>query len=114
MALIRPFVPARDFARSIEFYKALGFGLEYEDASVAIFDFEGAGFLLQNYYVREFAENCMIQLFVNDLDAWWTRTEGLAEKFDVRAPVAPEMKDWGIRVGFLFDPTGVLWHVAEP
>jgi hypothetical protein len=114
MALIRPFVPAKDFARSIEFYKALGFDLEFEDPTIAIFGFEGTGFLLQNYYVKEFAENCMYQFFVADLDAWWARTDGLADRFSVREPVAPEMKPWGIRVGFLFDPSGVLWHVAEP
>ena len=114
MALIRPFVPARDFARSIEFYQALGFELEYQDDTIAIFGFEGAGFLLQNYYTKAFAENCMQQFFVSDLDAWWKRTEGLAECFAVREPVAPAMKPWGIRVGFLFDPSGVLWHVAEP
>jgi catechol 2,3-dioxygenase-like lactoylglutathione lyase family enzyme len=114
MALIRPFIPARDFERSIEFYEAIGFEREYKDASIAIFGFEGAGFLLQNYYHKEFAENCMQQFFVADLDAWWPRTRGLAERFGVREPVAPEMKEWGIRVGFLFDPSGVLWHVAEP
>ncbi len=56
----------------------------------------------------------MNQLFVADLDAWWRRTGDLVARFGVRAPIAPTMQPWGIRVGFLFDPTGVLWHVAEP
>ncbi|MFA5962999.1 MAG: VOC family protein [Sphingomonas sp.] len=114
MALIRPFLPAKDFAASKAFYTAIGFTLDYHDDKIAIFDFEGAGFLLQNYYVAEFAENCMAQLFVRDLDGWWQRTDGLAERYGVRAPIAPELQDWGIRVGFLFDPSGILWHVAEP
>jgi hypothetical protein len=113
LALIRPFLPAKDFAVSKSFYEAIGFQLQYHDDSIAIFEFEGAGFLLQNYYVEEWAGNWMSQLFVPDLDNWWLRTEGLAERFGVRAPVAPKMQDWGIRVGFLVDPSGVLWHVAE-
>lgn len=113
MALIRPFVPAKDFAVSCAFYESIGFELSYKDETVAIFDYQGAGFLLQNYYVAEFADNSMHQLFVPDLDTWWTRTAGLVERFGVRAPSAPAMQPWGIRVGFLVDPSGVLWHVAE-
>ncbi|TPG22747.1 glyoxalase [Sphingomonas koreensis] len=114
MALIRPFVPAKDFARSIAFYEALGFAIDYQDDTVAILDFEGAGLLLQNYYVAAFADNCMNQLFVRDLDDWWARTIDLAERFGIPSPTAPAMQPWGIRVGFLVDPSGVLWQVAEP
>ena len=114
MTLIRPFLPARDFERSKAFYAALGFVTEHEDETLAILGYDGAGFLLQNYFVQEFADNCMVQLFVRDLDDWWRRTEGLVGRFGVREPVAPAMQPWGIRVGFLFDPSGVLWHVAEP
>lgn len=114
MALIRPFVPARDFAASKAFYEAIGFRLEYADDSIAIFEQDGAGFLLQNYHVAEFAENSMHQFFVRDLDGWWSRTECLVERFGVRAPIAPAMQEWGIRVGFLFDPSGVLWQISEP
>lgn len=113
MALIRPFLPARDFAQSQAFYDAIGFTRTYADDSIAIYDFEDAGFLLQNYYQAEWARNTMLQLFVRDLDAWWQRTEGLAARFGIREPAAPEVKPWGIRVGMLVDPAGVLWHVCE-
>ncbi len=112
--MIRPFLPAKDFTASKAFYEAIGFRIEFQDSQIAILDFEGAGFLLQNYHVAEWAGNCMNQLFVRDLDGWWTRTEGLVERFGVRTPIAPKMQDWGIRVGFLFDPSGVLWQVGEP
>lgn len=114
MALIRPFVPAQDFAKSCDFYLALGFELLHRDEGVAIFEFEGAGFLLQNYYVEGWAHNQMIQFFVRDLDAWWERTGPVAERFGTPKPKAPKMQSWGIRVGFLVDPSGVLWHIAEP
>lgn len=113
MALIRPFVPARDFATSCAYYEALGFALDYRDDSIAIFDHEGAGFLLQNFYVKDLADNFMVQLFVADLDAWWERTAAVAERFGTPTPRAPALQPWGIRVGYLVDPSGVLWHVAE-
>lgn len=115
MTWIRPFVPAKDFDRSISFYKAIGFDLQYQDDTIAIFEHDRAGFLLQNFYVREFAENCMQQYFVNDLDGWWKKhTPGLVDRFGVQEPKAPQMQPWGMRVGYLWDPSGVLWQVSEP
>lgn len=114
MALIRPFVPARDFVRSIDFYQAIGFTLDHHGDDLAILTFEGAGLLLQAYDAPGFADNAMHQLFVDDLDDWWRRTGGLVERSGIRPPLAPEDKpDWGLRVGFLWDPSGVLWQVSE-
>jgi hypothetical protein len=112
---LRPFVPARDFAVSKRFYQALGFALDVEAEGIAILTLGGFGFILQNYYAQGWAENCMLQLMVRDVDAWWRRVPEarLVETFGVREPRAPAMQDWGLRVGFLFDPCGVLWHVAE-
>ncbi len=112
---LRPFVPAADYAASKRFYAALGFALTHEDAQVAILKLGSFSFILQKFYVKEFAENCMVQLLVRDVDAWWRRVPaaGLVDAFGVREPRAPAMQDWGLKVGFLFDPSGVLWHVAE-
>ncbi len=114
MTLIRPFIPARDFALSLAFYEAIGFGTTYQDDSLAIMEQGGAGILLQNHYVQAWAENAMHQLFVTDLDGWWVRTAGLTDRFGVQPPIAPAMQEWGIRVGFLWDPCSVLWHVCDP
>jgi uncharacterized glyoxalase superfamily protein PhnB len=113
MATLRPFVPAKDFTLSQAFYEALGFASVYRDEQLVIFDHEGAGILLQNYYVKAWADNCMYQLFVDDVDAWWSRTAGLADRFPVATPIPPEDKPWGMRVGILFDPAGVLWQVSS-
>lgn len=114
MALIRPFVPAQDFAKSCAFYEAIGFTPGYRDDELAIFEYDGAGILLQNYYTKAFAENCMLQFFVRDLDVWWQRTADLVDRFGVQHPRTPTLQPWGVRVGFLFDPSGVLWQVSEP
>ena len=110
----RPFVPARDFALSKRFYEALGFEKLLDDVGVAIFQVGTGSFILQNYYQQQWADNFMMQLLVDDLDAWWARVQALdlPGAFGVRAPVAPAMQDWGMRVSYVFDPSGVLWHFA--
>ena len=112
---LRPFVPARDFGLSRRFYATLGFVETHADAQIAILKQESFSFILQSYYLKEFAENCMLQLLVRDADAWWRRIDAAALEaaFAVRPPRPPAMQDWGMKVGFLFDPSGVLWHVAE-
>jgi uncharacterized glyoxalase superfamily protein PhnB len=112
---LRPFVPARDFELSKQFYGALGFALMHEDEQSALLKMESFSFILQKYYVKAFAENCMVQLLVRDLDAWWHRVEPgpWQARFGVAPPRAPAMQSWGLKVGFIFDPSGVLWHIAE-
>ena len=112
--LARPFVPARDFDVSKRFYEALGFE-KLLDADVAIFRMGQGGFLLQRYYQKDWAENFMMQLMVDDLDAWWRHIQSLdlPGRFGVAPPKAPAMQSWGLRIAYVFDPSGVLWHVAE-
>ena len=74
---VRPFVPARDFAASKAFYDALGFTRELDAADVAIYRVGATSFLLQRHYQKEWAENFMMQLLVDDLDAWWERITAL-------------------------------------
>ena len=112
---LRPFVPAKDYARSVKFYQALGFVASHEDAHVTIFTMGSFGFILQNFYNQVLAENFMLQLMVRDVDAWWGTVDfdALAAEFGVKKPLPPVMQHWGLKVGFIFDPSGVLWHVAE-
>jgi hypothetical protein len=112
--LMRPFMPARDFDLSRRFYEALGFEKIFDD-EVAIFDAGSGGFILQRYFQEDWAANFMMQLMVDDLDAWWAHIESLelAERFGVPPPKAPELQPWGLRVAYLVDPSGVLWHIAE-
>ena len=112
---LRPFVPAEDFEKSKRFYQALGFRIALENPEIAAMKLGGFGFILQNFYVREWAGNFMMQLMVRDLDVWWRETDPdrIATEFGTKAPRAPAMQPWGLRVGYITDPSGVLWHVAE-
>jgi hypothetical protein len=79
---MRPFVPARDFGQSQRFYEALGFGvtsLGDKIARVQLGSRRGAfSFLLQDAYVKEWAENFMMHLLVDDLDRWWQHIHSLS------------------------------------
>lgn len=110
----RSFLPTRDFDLSERFYEALGFE-KVLDSEVAIFNAGSGGIILQRHYNQHWAENCIMQLMVDDLDAWWAHIESLrlADRFGVHPPRAPEIQSWGLRVACVFDPSGVLWHVAQ-
>lgn len=112
--LARPFLPAKNFELSKRFYETLGFE-KVLDGEVAIFNFGSGGFLLQNYYQKEWAENFMMQLMVDDLDAWWEHITALdlPGQFGVPPPKAPALQPWGLRIAYVVDPSGVLWHVAQ-
>jgi uncharacterized glyoxalase superfamily protein PhnB len=110
----RPFLPTKDFAASKAFYEALGFE-KLLDSEVAIFRIGASAFILQPYERAEEAGDFMMQLMVDDLDAWWAHIEALdlAGRFGVRPPRAPAMQPWGLRLAYVVDPGGVLWHVAQ-
>jgi catechol 2,3-dioxygenase-like lactoylglutathione lyase family enzyme len=110
----RPFLPAKDFEASRDFYEALGF-IKLLDSDVAIFGIGSTSFILARYFVQAWAENCMMQLMVDDLDAWWEhiRSLDLSATFGVPDPKPPAVQPWGLRVAYIVDPSGVLWHVAE-
>src|SRR5262245_10329738 len=110
----RPFLPAKDFEASKRFYAALGFN-KVLDGEVAIFQLGTSSFILQNYFQKQWAENFMMQLMVDDLDAWWTRIVALdlPRMFGVPAPKPPALQPWGLRVAYVVDPSGVLWHIAQ-
>jgi len=112
--LARPFLPAKDFDRSKRFYEALGFEILL-DGEVAIFGVGASSFILQRHYQKEWAENFMMQLMVDNLDDWWThiQTLDLPTKFNVPSPKPPKTQPWGLRIAYVVDPSGVLWHVAE-
>lgn len=112
---LKTFVPAKDFAVARRFYADLGFTENWVDEKVAELQIGSYRFLLQNYYVQQFAENFMMHLMVEDADVWWHHVESakLAEKYPGIMAKAPARQPWGLRVLYLSDPTGVLWHIAD-
>ena len=109
------FVPAEDFELSRRFYRDLGFHENWGDDQACEFELEGYRFLLQNFYVKEHAGNFMMSLLVEDADKWWEYIQSidLAKKYDLYMAKPPTLQPWGLRVLYLTDPTGVLWHIAD-
>ena len=95
--------------------EALGF-VPVLDGEVAIYDTAAAGgIILQRYYQKDWAENLMLSLQVDDLDAWWAHIDGLdlPGRFGVRPPAPPKLWPWGLREVHVIDPAGVLWHFVQ-
>lgn len=86
----RPFLPAEDFDLSKRFYETLGF-TKVLDGDVVLFQIGASSFILQNYFQKDWAGNFMMQLMVDDLDAWWTHIVSLdlPARFGVPTPKPP-------------------------
>ena len=111
---IKAFVPARDFELSKEFYRAVGFTLAWSSEELAYFHCGQASFLLQNFFVQEHAQNFQMHWLVESVDHWHARITALdvANRFGVDVGI-PEDRPWAMRDFVLFDPTGVLWRIAQ-
>jgi hypothetical protein len=112
---LRPFVPTSDLETSLRFFDDLGFTTSRIDDGLGTVQLGPFNFLLQKFEAKGFAANFMMQLVVNDLDAWWKRIEALdlANRYGVKAPTAPALQPWGLTVAYVVDPAGVLWHVVQ-
>jgi uncharacterized glyoxalase superfamily protein PhnB len=112
---IRAFIPAKDLDIARSFYSDLGFRELWGDDSACGMQIDDCGIILQKFYVKEHAGNFMMTLNVADLDAWWRHIQalGLKEKYGLGTVKEPAMQPWGVRVLYISDPTGVLWHIGE-
>lgn len=111
---LKPFVPARDYELSKRFYQDLGFTLASDADGVAYFHHETVSFLLQNFYLKEFAENLMLHLLVEDVDAWRATVEeaGIAARYGVGVSDV-RLQPWRMRDFVIADPSGVLWRIGQ-
>lgn len=85
-----------------------------EGGGVAYFHFEHASFLLQDFCADGLAENFMMHLLVQDVDAWWAHVQkiDLAAKYQVKVG-ALETQPWRMRDFCLSDPSGILWRIGQ-
>lgn len=112
---IRPFIGAKHFETSRSFYKDLGFEETVLGHNLSLFETaEGFGFYLQDAYVKDWVDNTMIFMEVDDTLRFYTDlcTLGLEQKYPGVRIVPIREYDWG-RECFLHDPAGILWHFGE-
>lgn len=106
---LKTYVPAKDFEVSKRFYAGLGF--ELIEAWGGSFDCRSgaAVFRLQDYYVKDWAENFMMQFEVADARAWFVHAKHLIDVGgfgDARVSEPEEIG--GSLITHVHDPSGVL------
>jgi len=112
---IRAFIGAENFEESRQFYKDLGFEESVISKDMSLFKVsDKLGFYLQDAYVKEWVDNTMIFLEVDDVDRYWSELQNLAlEKKYKNVKLTPVRNDYWGRECFMHDPSGILWHFGE-
>jgi hypothetical protein len=109
---IRPFSGAKNYQESIRFYEELGFDVDPLGSQMSVVNVnEELSFYLQNAYVKDWVDNTMLFLEIEDLQTYLEAIKilGLPDKFPGVRLSEIQNKDWGDEF-FLHDPSGVLRH----
>ena len=112
---IRAFIGAINFEESRLFYTELGFEESKISNDMSYFRISPElGFYLQNAYVKDWVDNTMIFLEVNNVDEYYSDLHnlGLHNKYKNVKLTPIKEKDWG-KECFMHDPSGILWHFGE-
>jgi len=111
---IRPFIGAKDYQLSRNFYRDLGFEEIELGSHMCVFKFGSLAFYLQNAYVKDWVDNTMIFVEVEDVDQYYEELKAL--NFSSKYPTAKltpiRREDWGSEC-FVHDPSGILWHFGS-
>ncbi len=68
---IRPFIGAKDFEVSRSFYRDLGFQESILFHNMSYFKTQGLGFYLQDADVKDWIDNTMVFMEVENVDEYW-------------------------------------------
>ena len=104
------YTPAEDFELSKRFYAAMGFTLTEGWGGTMDCQLGGAKFRLQNYFVKDWAENFMMKFQVDDADGWHTHAKKIIDEGDFGNARYEEAVDLvgDTKVFHVWDPCGVL------
>ena len=111
---IRPFIGAKNFTVSRNFYKDLGFQESILSHNMSLFSKQAMRFYLQDAYVKDWIDNTMVFLEVENVDLYWDEVLALdlPGKYEGVRLVPMRHEPWG-KEFFLHDPSGILWHFGE-
>ena len=103
------YMPSKNFEQSKRFYTALGFSMSEGWGGTADFELNGNRFRLQDYYVKDWANNFMIVMGVDDVEGWHQHVRKIADsgEFGNMRVKPPEAVDDSM-VLHVVDPSGVL------
>ena len=111
---IETFVPSgSDYEKSKQLFQELGFKNTWTEGDVSGFEKDGCKFILQNYNEKNFAENLMLIVRVNDINEFQKLLEEkkLVEKFGIRVGKLIN-QPYGKEINII-DIAGVCWHFVE-
>jgi hypothetical protein len=111
---IRPFIGAKNFDISRNFYRDFGFEEQVLSRDMSVFHLQHLSFYLQDAYVEDWINNTMLFLEVANVDRYWKELIhlDLPSKYEGVRVLPVRTLDWG-KECFIHDPSGVLWHVGE-
>lgn len=103
------YTPAENFELSKRFYAALGFELTEGWGDTMDCRLGGAVFRLQNYYVKDWAENFMMKFDVDDVQAWYEHAKKVIGEGDFGHARHDDPEMIGdTKIFHVWDPCGVL------
>jgi predicted lactoylglutathione lyase len=111
---LEPFVPSgSNFEGSKQFFQELGFNINWDAGDYIGFEKDGCKFILQKYNNKEFAENFMVSVKINNAEEFWKEVneKKLPEKFGIKIG-KPAQMPYGKEVNII-DLAGVCWHFVE-
>jgi catechol 2,3-dioxygenase-like lactoylglutathione lyase family enzyme len=111
---IRAFIGSKNYEISRSFYRDLGFEEVVLSPNMSYFKSEAFGFYLQDAYVKDWIDNTMVFMEVEDVKQFYSELVALdlpSKYKGVRVLPIREL-DWGSEC-FVHDPSGVLWHFGE-
>ena len=111
---MRPFIGSKDFTVSRSFYSSLGFQESVLSHNMSYFSKQGMGFYLQDAYVKDWVDNTMVFLEVENTEKYYDEISALdlPGKYEGVRLVPMRHETWG-KEFFLHDPSGILWHIGE-
>ena len=113
---LKTFVGSKNYAESLDFYRDMGWKINWDDGGLAELELGNCRFYLQKYYQRTWCENTMLHLTVSDTQAWYQKINDMLgnRKYGAARIKFPKKEAYGALVTYVWDPAGVLWHLVEP
>lgn len=110
---IRPFIGTGDFDLSRAFYTDFGFEEVRLSEKMSYFRNSHFGFYLQKAYVKDWIDNTMVFLEVENVVETHRNVASLHldKKYESVRVSGIHNNDWGSEF-FVHDPMGILWHIG--
>lgn len=111
---IRPFIGAKSYQVSQNFYQEIGFEPTVLTHNLIVFKKDNFAFYLQDAFVEDWVNNTMVFLECNDLETFHSelKSKNLKEKFEGVQLSEIQKMPWG-KVFYLHDPSSILWHIGS-